>query len=130
MRVPDWQESDELDVECAIDNPSDAHLGPTQESGAQFIEFWVWHDGQLVPATAEELEWIREREREREARWRLRKWQEAQLQQSSSSPVQWMHARLERTLAALCARWQRQSAADATQDKLPLNESRNPGTKR
>ncbi len=55
----------------------DAH-SDTPASDPDFIEFWVWHEGQLMPATAEELEWISEHEREREARWKLRQWQQAQ----------------------------------------------------
>jgi hypothetical protein len=55
--------------------PEEPTCGKTPTS-RPFIEFWVWHDGELLPATEHELEWIHEREREREARWRLRQWQE------------------------------------------------------
>ena len=119
MRVPDRQASDEPGTACARDNLSDAHEGLAQEPGAQFIEFWVWHDDQLVPATAEELQWIREREREREARWRLRQWQEEQRRQARAWPVRWVHTGLERTLIALRAHRKRRAPADATRDRPP-----------
>lgn len=66
-------DADESDLSTDNKAIADTQACPEQEHAAAFIEFWVWHDGDLLPATDDELVWIRERERELEARHRL--WQ-------------------------------------------------------
>jgi hypothetical protein len=88
-----------------------------------FIEFWVWRDGELIPATAEELVWIHECEREREARWRLRQWQQVERRQTSLSPARRAQAELARAFAGWRTRWQRQPRApgNTAHDKIPFH---------
>jgi len=78
------------------------------EGGAPFIEFWAWHDGELLPATADELEWIHERERERAARWRLRQWWRIERAHARWEPVRRLRAALASGRAKVVewlARW-------------------------
>ncbi len=71
-----------------------------QAHAAPFIEYWVWHEGELIPATAQELAWIREREREREARWRLYQWTRLQADAARLRP-----ARAAQALGAAMSAW-------------------------
>jgi hypothetical protein len=80
------------------DSRADAREAAHDPTNNPFIEFWVWHDDELLPATPAELEWIHEREREREARWRLPLWQSPEWQ---SQPYSSRWQRLPRVLAAL-----------------------------
>jgi hypothetical protein len=61
----------------------------------------MWHDGVLLPATNEELEWINMCEREREALWRLKEWQRLQRE-----AMRWerAHARVGRVCATIARR--------------------------
>jgi hypothetical protein len=82
-------------------------------SDAPFIEYWMWHDGKLVPATPEELEWIHEREREREALWRLKQWQ--RWQQPQPRDARWQSIRAAYTaVTGRLAIWRRGTVRAAT----------------
>jgi hypothetical protein len=44
---------------------------PDPWDGDHNIEYWVWHEDRLVPATPEEIARIKEEERTRDALYRL-----------------------------------------------------------
>lgn len=102
-------ENEHMDRMDRMDEYEDAH-DVKRASDAPFIEYWMWHDGELVPATPDELEWIHEREREREARWRLRQWQQAQPREARWQSIRAVYA----TAIGRLAIWRRGTVRSAT----------------
>jgi len=105
-------ENEHTDTMGAMDRYEDAN-GVKPAPDAPFIEYWMWHDGELVPATPEELEWIHEREREREALWRLKQWQGWQQTQPRDARWQFIRAAYASVTGRL-ANWRRGAARAAT----------------
>jgi hypothetical protein len=67
---------------------------PDPWEGNHNIEYWVWHEDRLIPATPQELACIKEDERTRDALWRLEHMHERERREAD---------RMQRRLAALGA---------------------------